>query len=621
MFFVSSLAYDRSRGILFYTTDNDDWRDLNQVDIKTGRTRLLLKDARIGDLVFNAADRSLWGVRHFNGISTLVRIPSPYREWNQIYSWPYGKDIYDIDISPDGRSLVAALTEINGRQSLILMDTSKLLGGDAGFEALSDFENSSPANFVFAEDGNTLYGSSYYSGVSNIYRCDLKTKEIRILSNCDTGLFKPLPLSPDSLLAFRYTSTGLLPVIIPSQLEPKASSIVFLGTEIVNKYPVLKSWEAPPPSSVDINKLIVAQGRYALLSHLGLRSLYPIVEGYKESLAYGLRLDLSDPVGLNNLDLTLSYSPDTSLKNSEKVHLKLNLAFSDWKISLSHNNADFYDIFGSSKTNTKTSFKGEALELLYRKSLIFDEPNRTMDYSVLLAGYFNLERLPDYQNVLASFNRLFSLTLNYNYKYQRASLGAVDYEQGFQWQSYLSSSYVNERLYPRLYTNLDLGFPLPLRHSSIWLRSSFGRSFANRQNPLDPFPNFYFGGFGNTWIDHLAQRRYRNFYSFPGVDINSVGGWNYAKALLEWNLPPLVFKRLGFPFFYANWASLSLFSSALATNVNGTGDRQLLDLGGQLDIRLIALSNYQFTLSLGYAWAWEKEQPRTTEWMVSLKIH
>jgi uncharacterized protein YjiK len=78
-FFVTSLAFDPTQQTLFYTTKNNAWRDLCAVDIKTGETRTLLKAARIGDLAFNRADSSLWGIRHSLGLSTLVRVPYPYR--------------------------------------------------------------------------------------------------------------------------------------------------------------------------------------------------------------------------------------------------------------------------------------------------------------------------------------------------------------------------------------------------------------------------------------------------------------------------------------------------------------------------------------------------------------
>ena len=70
--------------MLFYTTDNREYRDIVSLDPDTGRTKTLLKDARIGALAFDRADRSLWGIPDFNGIATLVRVPFPYTSWTQV---------------------------------------------------------------------------------------------------------------------------------------------------------------------------------------------------------------------------------------------------------------------------------------------------------------------------------------------------------------------------------------------------------------------------------------------------------------------------------------------------------------------------------------------------------
>ena len=115
-----------------------------------------------------------------------------------MFSWPYGTDLYDIDISPDGSMIIGALTQISGKQLLIKMDTKSMMEGNPAYETLYDFGNFSPANFVFSSDGKTLFGSSYYSGVSNIYRYDLENEEIHIVSNCQTGLFRPV--KPRSIL-------------------------------------------------------------------------------------------------------------------------------------------------------------------------------------------------------------------------------------------------------------------------------------------------------------------------------------------------------------------------------------------------------------------------------------
>ena len=53
---VTSLAYDDATETLFYTSNNTTYRNLIAYDIKTGSSRMLLPEARIGDLAFNLID-------------------------------------------------------------------------------------------------------------------------------------------------------------------------------------------------------------------------------------------------------------------------------------------------------------------------------------------------------------------------------------------------------------------------------------------------------------------------------------------------------------------------------------------------------------------------------------
>jgi len=622
LYYASSLAYDPSAGRIFYTTDNNSWRDLNAVDIKTHRSKTLIKDVRIGDLTFNQVDKAIWGVRHYNGISTLVRIPHPYDEWNQIYSFPYGKDIFDIDISPDGSTLTAAVVDIAGRQKLIKMDVAKLMDGETRYEVLFDFENSLPANFVFSPDGRYLFGSSYYSGVSNIYRYDFQEEDMDILSNCESGFFRPVPVSRDSLIVMRYTGDGFVPVMIANEPLENVSAINFLGNEIVERHPIVKDWILGSPASINIDSLTTSSGRYNSLGNIGLDSAYPIIEGYKDFAAVGMRFNFSDKLGLSSFDLTASYSPDSDLPSEQRVHLGFNFHHWQLKASATYNGADFYDLFGP----TKTSRKGYSLGLQYSKILLYDKP-KTLDFNVSATQYGDLEILPDFQNVTATFDKLLSARAGLDYEYVRKSLGAVDDEKGVKWQLVSQGNYVNSELFPRVYTNFDYGIPLPIGHSSIWLRSSAGHSFGDRDNP---FVNFFFGGFGNNYVDHLTEKRYREYYSFPGVELNEFGGKNYGKVMLEWNLPPIRFRRVGFTSLYLRWARIAIFSSGIRTNLDGKsgGDpppqfgtrRTLYNFGGQLDFRIVMFSRFKSMFSLGYAVALEKGQRLSKEFMISLKI-
>ena len=58
---VTSVAFDPEARTAYYTEDNGAFRDLIAVNVDNGRKRMLLKDARIGDLAFDRADKSIWG--------------------------------------------------------------------------------------------------------------------------------------------------------------------------------------------------------------------------------------------------------------------------------------------------------------------------------------------------------------------------------------------------------------------------------------------------------------------------------------------------------------------------------------------------------------------------------
>ena len=613
VFIVTSLAYDPDRRTLFYTADNNAYRDLVALDPETKKTRLLLKDARIGELVFNRVDRSLWGVRTFNGICTLVRIPHPYKEWHKLYSWPYGEVAYDLDLSPDGGLLSASVGEINGQQTLRVMKTEALLAGDPTSTGQLDFGTAIPSNFVFSPDGRYLYGSSYYTGVSNIFRYELATGTREAVTNAETGFFRPIPLGGDRLIVFRYTGEGFVPAEIEAKPLEDISAITFLGQQLAEKHPVVKTWMAGSPANVPIESLVTKKGPYSPFRALGLESIYPVVEGYKVYPAYGVHVRLSDPIQLNGASLTASFTPNSGLPEKERVHLAAEYRRYEFGAAFKLNPADFYDLFGP----TKTGLKGYSMGASYLKTLVYDAP-RKLDLTVDATYYGGLERLPDFQNVPTDIDSTLATRARLSYTHVRQSLGAVDDEKGLEWDTVFAGDLVKGKSYPKLLSDLDLGFALPLKHSSIWLRSSAGYSSGDRE---EPFANFYFGGFGNNWVDHRAEKRYRQWYSFPGVELNEIGGTNFAKSMLEWNLPPLRFRGAGRPGFYLSWARPALFASGIVTNMDdATLRRTVTNVGGQLDFRLNMLSQLDLTLSLGYARAFEDGARARNEYMVSLKL-
>jgi hypothetical protein len=616
LYFVSSLAYDQERGTVFYTNDNSGWRDLFAVDLDTKESTQLIKDLRAGDLVFNPNDRSLWGIRHLNGIVSLIRIPEPYTDWNRIHSMPYGEDIFDIDISPDGKYMSAALGDVQGLQKLVMLSTDSLMNGTFEPKEIFDFEVSSPASFKFSKDGKFLFGSTYYSGVSNITRYNIGEDKMEWLTNVETGYFKPIPISEDTLMAFEYTGNGFLPVLIKNEPAERVSAIRFLGQEIVENHPEVIDWMLPPPSpqKYDVDELKTGQYEYTPAKQLVLTSVYPIVQGFKNYGAAGLKFNFNDPLRFHNLGIALSYSPYTNLPAEERFHAAFKYETSNWRYFGNYNGADFYDLFGP----TKQSRKGYSLGL-GRSFQLIEEVHKSLSANLTAAYYGGMERLPSFQNVITSFSEFAALSGNLSYQAMLASLGAVDYEKGWSWELQTYNNYVEGTLFPRVSQNLDYGIPLPIHHSSIWLRSSTGISFSPRREPLG---NFYFGGFGNNWIDYQPSKRYRTAQSFPGANLNEVGGTNFGKLMLEWSLPPLRFKRAGVMNLYANWAQLNLFTSGLVTNMDDDNFKQrYYNIGGQLDFRLSVISILESTFSIGYASAWNDiTGKRGDEIMISLRL-
>jgi len=615
MYYVTSLAFDRAGKRLFYTTHNSRyWRSINVVDIKTGKTKELMKDARIGDLVYNQIDSSLWGIQHHNGYSSVVRCLPPYNGWRVVLALKYGKDFFDIDISPDGKFLSASMAEISGRQTLVKLPIDSLLQGKVTYQTLVEFDNStSPYNFVFSADGKSMYGTTYYTGISNVVKYDLEKNEKIWISNCATGYFRPVPVSDDSLIVFRYTGKGFLPVVIPNRGTDDVSAVRYLGQEIVEKYPVVQSWTVQSPLKVNLDTLSIVEGEYHGLDHIRVTSAYPIVEGYKDHVGFGERIDLMDIGYDHTLNATLSYSPNRNLSTDERFHAGVTYEHSDWKFIGRYNGADFYDLFGP----TKTSRKGYSLLTRYTRNLLFDQPKK-LDLTISLAGYGGLERLPDFQNVTATFDKFLTSSIGLNYVSLLRSLGSVEAEEGTRIRCNAAATFVQSDAFPGIYANLERGFLLPIDHSSLWLRATAGIAGGDR---AQSFSNFYFGGFGNNWVDYQEPRRFREYYSFPGIEINEIGGSNFLKAQVEWTLPPVRFRRFGFSSLYCNWTQLTLFSSGIVTNLDLPADQEkAIDAGGQIDFKLIMFSNLESTLSFGYALAARELERRTTEFMMSLKI-
>ena len=620
---VTSLAYDPDNETLFYTSKSNTHRNLESLDLKTGISRTLLPEARIGDLVFNRADRSLWGLRLNNGFVMLVRIPYPYEEWKTLYVFPSRETAFDLDLSADG-SLVSMSVSGPGAKAnspqvtqVRIYQTATLMG-DSKPTPWRTFKLGSavPEGFAFSKDGRYLYGSSYFTGVSNIFRYEIATEKVEAVSNAAVGFFRPTPLEDSQLIVLRFTARGFMPTLIEAKPTDDLSAITFLGTEVVAKYPEMRDWVAATPSTMPYESQVLRRGEYKPLRQLSLESVFPMIQGYKNTVALGASARFSDPLGFDNAAFDASYSPGGSIPSKERLHLAAGLHHGRWSTGAAYNGADFYDLFGP----TKRSRAGYNGYVGYDLPLTFDPPT-TIDYTANVAYYGDLDALPGAQNVASPSSHLFTADTGLVGSDTRASPGAVDEEAGHNWSI---SAHINRgdgNYIPSVTGTFDLGFPLPLNHSSIWLRTGASVSAGDRDDPL---ANFYLGGFGNNYVDsgdNGEAQRYRDVLSMPGFDLDALSGQSFAKVMLEWCLPPRRFEALGSPGMYVSWARPELFASVVETELGNSTYRETAgDIGAQLDFQLHVMHRLPMMLSVGIAQGFGGGGLGRTEFMLSFQV-
>ncbi len=481
-----------------------------------------------------------------------------------MHVFPYGEVAFDLDVSPDGSLVSTSMAGLDSSRAgaqvmqVRIMKTESLLAGDATPMRTLAFGSSVPEGFVFSPDGRYLYGSSYYTGVSNIYRYEIATEKTEAVSNAETGFFRPVPISDDELLVFNYTAGGFVPAMIRPQPTEDLSAITFLGERVATEHPVVQGWSAGSPARFDYESGIERQGTYRPSRELSLESIFPIIEGYKDSVGAGLHARFSDPIGFSTVNVTGSYRPDSELSSKERTGARVRFEQNFYELGLNWNAGDFYDLFGP----TKRSREGYSAFVAYDRPIVY-RPPQTLNLNWKLAAYGDLDALPNFQNVPSPSDKLYTGEIGLEHRNVRSSIGHVDDETGYTWGALAHAYGADGDVVPGLVGRFDVGFALPIRHSSIWLRSALGGSTGDREDPL---ANFFFGGFGNNYVDDGEAKRYREVLSMPGFEIDAIGGRTFGKSMLEWNLPPLRFESFGTPGFYVPWARSALFATALSTD-------------------------------------------------------
>ncbi len=608
---VTSLAFNPIDKSIFYTTDNWKFRDLWQYDISNNKKTLLIKNLRAGNFAFRKQDKTLWGVRHNNGICTLIKLEEPYTDWTAIRVFPYGEDVYDLDISSDGTKLMAIKTNLNGNNQIVIYNFDNINKKDFTYTEPIDFGESAPNNFVFLNDSKYIYGSSYYTGVSNLFEHNLVDETTNVITNTKNGLFRPLIISKDTLVAIEYRSVyGFRPVKVTPHENTRVRAIKFMGQEIVDKHPQVKDWTVKSETEYNFKDYQALRHKYNFIKNLNLSFWHPIVTGYKDYTAYGVRTFFIDKTNLLSIDSEISYSPTTSLDENEKIHIKTDIRYFSWNFGFKHNYSNFYDLVGPQKV----SRKGTRFELMHTKSLFNDE-TITFNTKPGLYATFNSDVVT--QNVKSKQDGVYSADNLITLSNTKRTLGAIEAEYGYDFNLYTGLDLIEEEKFSKAYIKADFGFTTPVKNMNVWLRTYTGKAFGDRSSP---YAYYYFGGFRNNYLDNKNTKQYRTLSSFAGIDINEIFANDFFKGQLELNLPTIHHLKFNNLQLIPKHMQTSLFAGVLQSGLEDIQkDNRYYNLGVQTDINFILLSQLKSSLSFGFARAYDIDK-HYDEYMISLSL-
>jgi hypothetical protein len=609
---VASTAYDDSLGLIFYTTNNNQlYRDIRLYDIQNNKDNLLFKDCRTGHLTISSKKHELWGIQHNSGNAILVRSKYPFDLLETIVVFEIGDEIQQLSINNSGDLLAAVIHRSSGQQSIVIADLTKLdEGGKFLFNTIT--YTGSPENPSWSEDDRYLFWNAYTNGVSNIYRIDLETGRINAVTHNLTGLFKPIFISKDSLFAFKFTTNGMAPVIIPNSEPEKLPAINYLGQQILVNNPEVMDWIVSDSTLKSDELIINSEKEFNSISYLNFQTFIPMISGFQNSKVLGFYTQLADPILRNEISLEVGVSPFKEILNKIRYHIKFKYNIKQtFYFAVEHNPPDFYDLFNERKRGTL----GNRFAIGHNDYWLFDNPlkiKQTTEFS-----YYSNTRFINDNLVEVSEPDFYVLRTEFEYKKLRRSIGSFDFEKGNHFLFHIigfGAEMEKFEIAPGTYFEWDHYLPYLFPHNTLKLKIAAGYHYFNK-NIIQA--QFFFGGFGNRGVENEPVRQYEKVFRFPGIPIYSVPTDNFLKLMFSNVFPPL---RFNLPEIFEHSIkniNFSVFSQGLITNLPET--KKWIDAGAQLNIMFSHWYNLESTLSAGIAKAWWKGG-NDWEWFVSYKL-
>jgi hypothetical protein len=608
---VASTAYDYNLGLFFYTTNNNQlYRDLWVLNTDTKENKMLFKDCRIGSLTISSKTHELLGIEHSNGFASLVSSAYPFEKIERIFRFEIDNEIHQLAVSPSGNKLAAVLHQSSGEQKIVLMNLDSVKS--ARTIVYEDLYNSgSPENISWSSDENFIFWNAYTSGVSNIYRLNMQTRQVEVISHALRGFFRPLPIGQNSIFAFELTTQGFVPIVIDNNPTPYVPAINYLGQLMLDKYPDLMKLHLPSVRDSSF-KLQLPEKEYSGLSNLLIQTFIPVISGFQSQKVLGFFGRIADPLLDHDLFFEVGYSPFGENSIGPKFHAKLKYDYKKQiEIGIEHNAADFYDLFNK----RKRGMTGTKFSLGNTHYWVYDNPLKIKQQTEI-SVYSGITFLND-NTIQVSQPDFFVAKSILDIKNLRRSIGSTDFEQGNNFTTtfmFFGAQPKTPKLSFQIWSEFGERITWIAPHNILLL--SIAAGYLKPNNALVQ-SGFFIGSFRNREVENVDAKQYRNVFSFPGIPIYSLAANNFLKLSSENNFPPIRISNISFGRHYLSHLDFSLFSQGMI--VKSDIGKYWGNTGGQLNFIFKHWDNLESTFSAGIAKAWFNKG-NDWEWFLSLKL-
>ena len=190
----------------------------------------------------------------------------------------------------------------------------------------------------------------------------------------------------------------------------------------------------------------------------------------------------------------------------------------------------------------------------------------------------------------------------------------MDNESGTEWTTTLTALGLSSQIVGGVNADWNWYWTVARPHNVLHLQIAGGYTNAPEDEVLG---QFYFGGFGNLFVENKNVKQFRDPFRFPGAPIYSMPAGGFAKVMVEHNLPPIRFPGARVGSHFLSHIDASRFAQGLILDERPSSLGR--NLGAQVNLVFKHWSNLESTLSTGIARAWFGDRS-SWEWILSIKL-